>query len=444
MTDPAPPSAPAGPMRIGLYVVVVVVAVVLVYVGIRVISDGSASGSTQPRATSSSSQTLSNGATTSTVASLPASAGTTPSPQVERTPFPFPETGADLAWERVATFGGAPNVFVLDLARGPSGYVAVGQRVDGVITELGNEGPMTPLVWRSADGVSWSTASVTGFDSGFPVSVTSDGDQYLAIIQHDPTTHIYRSVDGLAWHIIGDPPRASGGYIRKVLPVSSGFVAVGRVGGPTFHSAFWFSANGTEWTLSREETDNSEAMDITAGTKGIVAVGIAQVDIAKPITEAAWYSSDGITWLRRDPTPVGGGELQAVAATADGFFAAGWFADVGTVIWRSRDGMNWSPLPAVAALGPDYPGDTGSARAAFAFGASQYVTGYASCCGLPSQHTYVSVDGTLWARVHRDPAIAAVHLGTVTVEADRVVAAGNVLGSGGLGETGGIWIGRAP
>jgi hypothetical protein len=37
-----------------------------------------------------------------------------------------------------------------------------------------------------------------------------------------------------------------------------------------------------------------------------------------------------------------------------------------------------------------------------------------------------------------------VHFGTVLVEAERVVVIGNTLGSGGLGGTGGIWIGSVP
>jgi hypothetical protein len=401
---------------------------------------GSATSSVLPVATSSPSQAPTIGASASAEASLAPSLNPV-SLLPERTPLPIPETGADLSWERVATFGGAPNVFVWDLAKGPGGYVAVGERIDGVITELGNEGPVTPLLWRSTDGIRWTAGSATAFGSGFATTITGNSAEYLAVVQQDPTTHLYRSVDGLDWQAVADPPGVSGGYMRKVIVGPKGFVAIGNVGPPGYTTAFWSSPNGSDWTLVHEETDRSEVLDVVAGTKGVVAVGIAQPDQAGPVSEAVWYSADGVNWLRDDPTPAGG-ILEAVAATSDGFFAAGWLDPIGIAMWRSADGMTWTPLPAGAALGPDYSGDSGSAGGAFSFAGREYVSGYASCCGFPFQHSYVSADGTHWSRVHRDAAFAPVHLRAVIVEDSRVVAAGNVLGSGGLGETGGIWIGR--
>ena len=81
---------------------------------------------------------------------------------------------------------------------------------------------------------------------------------------------------------------------------------------------------------------------------------------------------------------------------------------------------------------------------AFAFAGSEYLFGYASCCGSPPQRTYVSSDSRHWGRVARAAAVADAHFGTVIPEADSVVAIGNTLGSGGLGGTAGMWIGRVP
>jgi hypothetical protein len=359
------------------------------------------------------------------------------------TPIPIPETGADLAWERVATFGGAPNVFVGDLAKGPGGYVAVGERIDGVITELGNDGPTAPLIWRSTDGITWVPGDASAFGGHVATSLAGDGAQYLAVVPQDAGGGLmYRSVDGIAWEVIADAPGATSGYLRKVIQGPAGFVAIGW--SEPSHPAFWASATGTDWTITHQESDGSEPYDVVSGPRGVVAVGSAQAAQPGPGIQAVWYSVNGQSWERRDPDSVGAGSLERVLATPSGFVAGGWVDGLGIVLWRSGDGQKWVPLPAQTALGPDVPGDSGSIREAFLFAGAEYVTGYVSCCGNPPQHTFVSADGAYWARVHRDEAVVPVHFGPVIAEVDRVVATGVVLGSGGLGETGGIWIGRAP
>lgn len=425
-------------MRIGLLAIVMLAAYVLIDVGLWVFSRGGFATSSVAASVGSSPSQVPRA--TATAAGSPGASATLPP---EMTPIPIPGTGRDLSWERVATFGGAPNVFITGLAKGPGGYVAVGAKVDGAMTELGNQAPTAPRLWRSADGITWIDGDPAPFGTDFASGITSDGTQYLVMATKDASTHLYRSLDGVAWHLVEGTWGAAGGYVRKLIVGPSGFVGIGAVGA-SGHAAFWSSPDGTQWTLVKQESDTSQVSDVAAGANGVVAVGIVVGEGGRN-RQAVWYSSDGVTWGRHDPTALGNGDLEAVLATSHGFVAGGWVWDVGFVMWRSEDGMHWSPAPAQAMLGPDLPGDAGSLQgAAFAFGGAIYVTGYASCCGDPPQRTYLSTDGVLWARIHRRPASATVHFGTVMVEGKRVVAAGNVHGRSGLGETGGIWIGRAP
>lgn len=436
MTGSAQPPTRARLVRIGLLALVILAAFVLVGIGLGLLSPrGSGGSSAEPSTASSMSQGPTSEATASASTSLPSQS---PLP----TPRANPETGTDLTWERVATFANAPNVLVHDVAAGPGGYVAVGVFTDGEVTELGYEGDPRPAIWRSADGLAWQEEDAGTFGTRTPFKIASDGTHYIVLAHDGDRTRLYRSDDGLAWEPIAGQPiledarawdvaaEADGGFIALAAYIDDG------------HLSFWGSPDGSVWAQSLEVLDGAEPIRLAIGPSEALTFGYGASQLDQSIAPASWVSADGADWQRHDPPTVGHGGLEVAAPIPAGWFAAGYVDRKGIVVWYSPDGRTWTALGDQPELRTDYEGDTGSVGVAFAFAGSEYMFGYAGCCGNPPQQTYVSADSRLWGRVARDVAIAQVHFGTALPEADRVVAIGNTLGDGGLGGTAGIWIGQ--
>lgn len=439
MTDPAPRAWRAWPARIGLLALVILAVYVLVDIGLGVFSPReSASSSAEPSAALSSSQVPSGGATASAGASLPP-------PSVLPTPRANPETGIDLAWERVATWANAPNVLVHDVAAGPGGYVAVGVYIDGEVTELGYEGEPRPAIWRSADGLAWQEVDAGAFGTRTPFSIASDGTRYIVLAHDGDRTAVYRSDDGLQWEPIAGQPILEDARIWDVAADTGGFGFIALAGLiDDGHPSLWSSPDGALWAQNLEVLDGAEPIRLAIGPSEALAFGYGALQLDQSIAPASWASATGSDWQRHDPPTAGHGGLEVAAPIPAGWFAAGYVDRKGIVVWYSPDGRTWTVLGDQPELRTDYEGDSGSAGVAFALAGSEYIFGYASCCGNPPQRTYVSADTKHWGRVARDLAIAQVHFGTALAEADRVVAIGNTVGNGGLGGTAGIWIGRVP
>ena len=176
-----------------------------------------------------------------------------------------------------------------DVADGPGGHVAVG------LVDTGRE------MWSSSDCRHWAP---TGIDA---TAVTAGGPGYVAA---GPTGEVWGSADGRTWSHLGDIPLAGAA--------------------------------------------NAAVIDVAARPGRIVAVGTTEG------IQAIWTSPDGAVWTRVDPLeaagfgfPYGSGQMNAVAASADGFVAVGQQWD-SVPIWTSADGVHW------AHTGPSiYPGLSG-------------------------------------------------------------------------------------
>ncbi len=426
-------------MRIGLLALGILAAFVLVGIGLWVLSrPGSATSSAEPSTTSPTSQAPTAEATASANASVPP-------PSVLPTPRANPETGTDLAWERVATFANAPNVQVHDVAAGPGGYVAVGVYIDGEVTELGYEGQPRPAIWRSADGLAWQEVDTGAFGTRTPFSIAGDSTRYIVLAYDGDRTLLFRSDDGLNWEPIAGQPIIDDARAWEIVPQpdGSGFIALAALLN-NGHLSLWSSPDGALWAENLEVLDGAEPIRLAISPTEALAFGYGALQLDQSISPASWASAAGSDWERHDPPTAGHGGLEVAAPSPAGWFAAGYVDGKGIVVWYSPDGRTWTALGDQPELRTDHEGDTGSVGVAFSFAGSEYLFGYASCCGGPPQRTYVSGDSRHWARVARDESVADVHFGAVLPEGDRVVAIGNTLGSGGLGGTAGIWIGRLP
>ncbi len=349
----------------------------------------------------------------------------------------------DLAWQRVATFNNAKNVSVSDVAAGPGGYVAVGVLIDGVVTELGIEGTTLPAIWRSTDGTTWAEGDASAFGDHQPFAIASDGSRYVVALFDGDRTLLYRSVDGRSWLPIAPQPMTSDARAWDLAAAPGfGFIALAAMN-VSYDLSIWNSPDGVTWTKQLDVADGSEPTRLVIGPHEAIAFGSGPQLADQSFAPALWRSTTGTDWQRHDPPPAGNGGLMVAGPTPLGWVAAGYVDGVGIAVWHSTDARTWTAVPPQPELRTDYQGDTGGLVEAFAFAGSQYLFGYASCCGFPPQRTYVSADGQHWGRVARDSAVFPVHFGTVIVEGNRVVAIGNTLGDGGLGGTGGIWIGRA-
>ncbi len=121
------------------------------------------------------------------------------------------------------------------------------------------------------------------------------------------------STDGYAWTRVPDDQAVFGGPGgQEALSVTAGGPGLVAVGSADSYqsAAVWVSADGYTWTrVPHDEAvfggpGNQEMVAVTAGGPGVVGVG---GDSAGQGTVLAWVSADGYTWTRIDDEAVFGG-----------------------------------------------------------------------------------------------------------------------------------------
>jgi hypothetical protein len=165
----------------------------------------------------------------------------------------------------------------------------------------------------------------------------------------------------------------------------------------------WRSVDGVEWSEPIRlpvEHFSYLAPLVGIGEQGIVAVALGDPEAAADGRQqqlSVWFSADGRTWEQVDADPFSrAGFLYQVAATPQGFFAAGEIRPDPhrglPMIWRSVDGRTWERVL-------DERGPEGEIRAVAWNGAELVAAGREG--GFPAAWT--SGDGLRWA-VSRLPA----------------------------------------
>jgi len=367
----------------------------------------------------------------------------TESPSSAPTPRVVAATALDLTWRSLDFLPGTnpdpatQTVVVAGLARGPEGYVAVGQIVDGFVTETGATGPVHPAIWTSPDATSWTLADAQALGDAIPSGLAATDTSLLVLADAPDGTILLRSSPGGGWAAT-TPADAR---IARIAAAGPGFVAIGvRIS--TNRPAIWSSTDGESWdrTWESDVAIGEFLTSVGARSDGSVVVGGTQLTPAGGVRAAAVVSPDGLTWTRVDPSGLPGGMgFDAIGIGADGaWYGAGFDGSRGGIgIWRSADGVTWRQTSFGTAQETELPGDTGSATAVFGFDGRTFVLAYTSCCGDPPQRALVSTDGRSWARADRSWAIRSAQLTALLVEPDRVLAVG------GLNRAAGVWLASA-
>jgi hypothetical protein len=228
---------------------------------------------------------------------------------------------------------------------------------------------VTVIVGHDTSGaVSWaSTGSSNGswtrsprqadlqipYEAGGMTAVTVAGDGFVAGGYRDDPLHarahaaVWRSNDGLTWHLDPSAPVFDGGRIAGIAAAAGSIIAVGTDGDPNYGPAaawLWTAAEG--WRRANLGPDETGAMRaVTATATGFVAVGLNGQDTGARV----WTSTDGLVWtvVPDQPAfhyfdlPV---RMQSVAMQSGGLVAGGWRSDAGkgsAVTWTSQDGRTW-------------------------------------------------------------------------------------------------------
>ncbi len=163
--------------------------------------------------------------------------------------------------------------------------------------------------WAAPAGSSWTQAPAqpdlaVPYAAGAMTSVTTFGDEFIAGGYRDDPLHatasaaVWRSLDGLTWHVDDGAGTFAGGRIWGVAARGGTLVAVGTGGDPNYGPA------------------------------------------------AAWRWTRDAGWQRGHIGPDAGGAMRAVAVTPSGFLAVGLNGhDDGALAWTSPDGLDWTASP---------------------------------------------------------------------------------------------------
>jgi hypothetical protein len=269
-----------------------------------------------------------------------------------------------LTWTRVphddAVFGGAE---MHSVTVGGPGLVAVGttqpEILDEALTDYERANLATDAaVWTSVDGLTWSRVphdeAIFGGAGAQQMRDVAAGGPGLVAVGYDGTgpwdntfgqvAAVWTSVDGLIWSRVPHDDAAFGGDKPAMLGVTAGgpgLVAVGYSFGHSAPAAVWTSVDGLSW--SRVAHDAGVGMggtmwSVAVGGPGLVAVGEAGNGGA-----AAWFSPDGLTWVRGtagdlEPSPRDGSRIYDVIDTGSRLVAFGGldsYGDEQVAVWTT-------------------------------------------------------------------------------------------------------------
>jgi hypothetical protein len=255
------------------------------------------------------------------------------------------------------------NLNVIDVARGPSGWVAVGWGQYGQDIASTTH---TATVWRSDDGLTWEVPATNKADFAdtyywyeaevdavvpFEGGWIAAGAVRLGVDEGNMT--VWSSSDGGSYATLGDGQLGTvvepsmQGILGLTADAPSGLVAVGWAsddpymgetggfGSAPGTAAAWMSSDGATWTRVESAAfvgDGYEvAADVTRGGPGLVAVGGGRADIER--WGIVWTSTDGSAWNRVAPDRLDNlRPLTAVASGPSGLVAVG-----GPGVWVSGD-----------------------------------------------------------------------------------------------------------
>ena len=275
------------------------------------------------------------------------------------------------------------------------------------------------------------------------VALTTVGLVAVGYDDRAVTASAWLSTDPRRWSRIAAFPASDGSQAVAVTDGPGGVVAVGVSGD---HAAAWWSADGRSWSAAADGPDlhgspQVRMTGVASSPDGYVAVGYLG-GLAGPIEARFWWSADGRSWspgtLDGDPAgtrvaavePLPGGGFVAVGATGDARAADG------SAVWTSPDGRAWTRLADRAAL------RRGVMRRLTAAGGLGLVA-VGNSADSTRAVAWRSADGTDWTVAPDAPSLGNFGLGVemhdVAWDGTRLVAAGHRL-FGTQYPTGVVWV----
>ncbi|MQY04442.1 beta propeller repeat protein [Actinomadura macrotermitis] len=269
-------------------------------------------------------------------------------------------TDAAATWHRAGgNLGGPGRQILTDVAKGPAGWLAVGD-------DAGR-----PLVATTANGDSWQRMRDRTFTPGRGFSLrtaaVAHGPQGYVVVGSatagkDQSAVVWRSPNGLEWKRLSDGDlKGVGGAWRWMSDVAAGpagYLAVGAVADPAgrpgqqARPAVWTSADGGRWTAQKLPlpAGATHANLVRIAVKGSTAVAAGVAFTTGGSSAFAARSTDGgRTWTSAElPGQDRQGEQHGpavnVLATSRGFALLGTSgppAAHDVRLWTSADGAAW-------------------------------------------------------------------------------------------------------
>ena len=227
--------------------------------------------------------------------------------------------------------------------------------------------------------------------------------------------------------LIFDRPR-SPASIHGIVARGPVLVAVGTADGD---GAVWTFERDGEWerstdTPASEEDEVVILLDVAAGPRGLVAVGVGGAPQSEPAFSVMWSSADGIRW--RESERVDGVLLETVAYTGAAMIAAGGLGPAvgsphGVAMWSSADGgSTWTEVEGTEALG------TATMTGILSTEQGLVAVGHARndpAAFEVSAAVWTSPDGTTWTRLPHAAPFEASGMRAVTIGSGAYVAVGS-------------------
>jgi hypothetical protein len=277
------------------------------------------------------------------------------------------------------TFGGLPGAGGIDgLAAGGSGVVGVGGTGEWGTTARA-------AAWQSADGQVWRRSLVAGSTSAFMLDVAAGGPGFVAIgaagivdprpyqeTQVYPTGAVWVSVDGATWTRLDTGKVFANGIPTRIVTLPSGVLVASGLDKRSLQQCsncfggsylLWASADGRTWSRLPELTLPALATDAAEVRSDLIADGPR---ILHWRAEGIFASTDAKTWVSFAPPPT---EEFADQAPSSLFAIDGGLLAIGpTSVSDNPDGSQfvattwtWTPTgswgpPAPIAIDPPLPG----------------------------------------------------------------------------------------
>ena len=272
-------------------------------------------------------------------------------------PTPVP---SEAAWTHVTltnppstAFGATKDDQIVASTTWPGGFLFIGETFSGE--------PPTELVWRSADGSTWTRTAVPAFGGTDVRGIIRTGQRLVVIAAvhatsggtalQPPLGFAWTSTDGTTWTPVADPD----GRLAQMIPNSIGAGPGGVViagYGLTTGIRLLHSPDGLTWTADDTTTPLFSGVEgdgpVVGWADGFLLAASVPAVITPPVvwappTAAAFRSADGITWVKSAVPP--GAETLAFIAAGDQIVATGdtCVACVGAFAWWSTadHGVTW-------------------------------------------------------------------------------------------------------